>query len=70
MTTYYVNDNPQNTPSKEHEVHTAGCSWLSLATNKSYLGEFSSCKEAVAAAKRKYSSVDGCKHCSPACHTR
>lgn len=39
MTTYYVNDNPQNTPSKEHEVHTAGCSWLSLATNKSYLGE-------------------------------
>lgn len=68
MPRYYVNDNAQPL-SGDHEVHVEGCSWLGLVVSKTDLGIFNSCAEAVTAAKKKYSDCNGCKTCSPACHT-
>ena len=68
MAKYYVNANAQSTG--EHEVHKEGCSWLPLVNSKIYLGEFVSCHGAVAKARERFSNVDGCAKCCPACHTR
>ncbi|MCF7516802.1 hypothetical protein LY624_11120 [Pseudoalteromonas sp. N1230-9] len=68
MKHYYINDNAQNTG--EHEVHTESCPYFNLITDRTYLGFFHSCKDAVEKAKTKYSNVDGCKHCCSLCHTR
>ena len=65
---YYVNNNAQSTG--EHEVHSENCFWLSLVTDKIYLGNFSSCAEALRAARVFYSNVDGCIHCCRECHRR
>ncbi len=67
MSKYYVNKNAQS--NGDHEVHKEGCSYLPLASNRIYLGEFSSCRSAVSAAKRYYSKVNGCYYCCNACHT-
>lgn len=67
MALYYVNKNAQT--NGDHEVHKSGCSFMPNPENRQYLGDFSSCHPAVAAAKKIYSTADGCKHCSPACHT-
>ena len=67
MASYYVNKNQQS--NGDHEVHTAGCSWLPLAANRIYLGEFAGCASAVAEAKKHYSQVNGCYYCCEACHT-
>lgn len=66
MANYYVNNNAQSTG--EREVHQENCRFL--PTQRTYLGNFSSCDQAMTAAKRHYSNVDGCKFCSPTCHTR
>ena len=68
MDTYYVNSNAQ--PNGDHEVHKAGCRWLPEANNRVYLGAFDGCLPAVLAARAYYGQVNGCVHCSPACHTR
>jgi hypothetical protein len=68
MAYYYVNKNAQ--PTGEHEVHQLSCDWLPKEENRIYLGNFDSCAPAVREAKRYYSNVDGCYHCSPACHSR
>ena len=68
MAKYYVNDHAQ--PSGEHEVHREGCVWLAKAKSTTYLGDFTNCASAVSKAKTIYSNVDGCKTCSPECHTR
>lgn len=65
---YYVNDNAQS--SGEHEVHKSGCSWLELVTSKTYLGDFTNCKSAVAKAAKIYTNVDGCAKCCPSCHKK
>lgn len=67
MYSYYVNKNEQQ--NGDHEVHREGCSWLPASQNRIYLGEFSNCKSAVEAAKKHYSQVNGCIHCSTECHT-
>jgi hypothetical protein len=66
MAKYYVNENAQE--NGDHEVHEAGCSYMPKAENRYYLGEFSSCQQAVAAAKKLYPTADGCYYCCPACH--
>jgi hypothetical protein len=66
MDQYYVNDNAQNTG--EHEVHKENCSFF--PQNRTYLGYFSNCKEAVDKARDHYSNVDGCAFCCPQCHTK
>ena len=68
MARYYVNDNAQ--PNGDHEVHTTGCSWLSKIESKTYLGDFSNCVPAVKEARKHYSQVNGCYHCSRPCHTQ
>jgi hypothetical protein len=45
MDKYYVNNNAQS--NGDHEVHKNGCSYLKLAKNTKYLGEFYSCSPAV-----------------------
>lgn len=68
---YYVNSNEQ--PTGEHEVHQAvGCPHPAEAQNQIDLGDFPNCEPAVQEAKRRFPQweIDGCKWCSPACHTR
>ena len=67
MIRYYVNTNAQS--NGDHEVHREGCPWLPYVLNRIYLGLFGSCPPAVIEARRYYSQVNGCAHCSPACHT-
>jgi hypothetical protein len=67
METYYVNQQAQ--ANGDHEVHTSTCSWLPNESNRLYLGQFSSCHDAVAEARKHYSKVNGCYYCSRACHT-
>lgn len=64
---YYVNKNAQS--NGDHEVHTKDCSWLPIADNRIYLGDFSSCHTAVSEAKKYYDDVDGCYYCCESCHT-
>ncbi|WP_229608386.1 hypothetical protein [Vibrio parahaemolyticus] len=68
MEHYYVNDEAQTTG--EHEVHKDNCTFLPSVSNRTYLGLFNFCSDAVAKAKEKHLNVDGCKFCCPACHTR
>lgn len=68
MKKYYVNDRPQ--ANGDYEVHHEGCIWLPLPQNRTYLGEFSSCKPAVVTAKAHHRQVNGCKTCSNECHTQ
>jgi hypothetical protein len=65
---YYVNKRAQS--NGDHEVHTANCRYLPSEADRMYLGDYTSCKPAVAEAKKTYSTADGCKTCSPDCHTR
>ena len=67
MTSYYVNNNSDN--EGDHEVHEDGCAWLAMAHSVSYLGDYTSSVPAVAKAKQTYITANGCKHCSPFCHT-
>lgn len=67
MANYYVNKNAQ--PNGDHEVHKEGCVWMPQASNRTYLGDFPTCFEAVRKAKTLYSQANGCATCSPACHT-
>lgn len=64
---YYVNKNAQ--ANGDHEVHTEICKWLPEPQNRLYLGDFNSCQQAVAEAKKHYRQSNGGKHCSPECHT-
>jgi hypothetical protein len=69
MARYCVNKNAQSTG--EHEVHNEDiCHELPSPENRQYLGEFSNCRDAVNKARQYYNNCDGCKFCSPACHTR
>ncbi len=65
---YYVNMIAQSTG--EHEVHREGCSHPPSEENRKDLGLFNNCHAAVREAKEYYNNVDGCKYCSPECHTR
>lgn len=66
MDNYYVNNKAQ--PTGEHEVHKEGCTYF--PSDKTYLGSYSNCQDAVKEAKNHYSNVDGCAFCAPDCHTR
>lgn len=68
MTTYLVNKQAQSTG--EHEVHQDTCRHLPDIANRQYLGVFSNCKEALVAAKKQYSNVDGCYYCCNECNKK
>lgn len=65
---FYVNKKAQS--GGEHEVHKATCYKLPDAENRQYLGEFSRSQDAVRAARKYYSQVDGCFWCCRESHTR
>lgn len=65
---YYVNRNAQS--NGDHEVHDASCSRCPEASNRIYLGEFSSCPPAVREARNHFTRVNGCYYCSRPCHTQ
>ncbi len=67
MKQYYVNKKAQ--PNGDHEVHESSCSFLPSEENRSYLGIYSNCKDAVKKAKEDYSKANGCYYCSNDCHT-
>lgn len=67
MASYYVNKIPQ--PNGDHEVHVSTCAYLPSPSNREYLGEHYSCRPAVAEAKKKYRTANGCYWCSKECHT-
>ena len=64
---YYVNNKSQS--NGDHEVHNQECSFLNLIKSKTYLGNFTNCKDAVKEAKKIYLKSDGCSNCSKPCHT-
>ncbi|SFI35140.1 hypothetical protein SAMN05443292_2209 [Halpernia frigidisoli] len=66
MKNYYVNKNAQS--NGYHEVHEETCTRLPDVNNREYLGTFYNCKDAVDAAKKKYSKSDGCYYCSSNCN--
>jgi hypothetical protein len=68
MESYYVNKNAQE--NGDHEVHKSGCTYMPTAENRIYLGDFNECYSAVLAAMKHYTQVNGCYHCSKACHTQ
>ena len=67
MARYYVNNRAQS--NGDHEVHTTGCRYLPKIVSKKYLGDFSSCRPAVIAAKKIYPQSNGCWTCCRPCHT-
>lgn len=66
MHKYYVNNHAQ--PNGDHEVHKVGCQYM--PSNKTFLGLFSDCEDAVLSAKKIYLITNGCFYCSEKCHTR
>lgn len=68
MDNYCVNRREQ--ANGDHEVHKAGCQYWPTQGNAEELGPFPGCAQAVQAAKRHFSQVNGCKTCSYACHTQ
>lgn len=71
MAKYIINKNAQS--DGYHEVHNEEtCNHLPDYQNRIDLGNFYSCTDAVASAKRSYPShnIDGCYYCCNACHTR
>lgn len=66
MANYRINKNSQS--SGQNEVHKEGCQYYHL-TNYEYLGNFTTCQEAVRVAKvRGYRNADGCAYCIPTCN--
>jgi hypothetical protein len=64
---YFVNRNRQN--NGDHEVHVERCRFMPHPSNCVYLGEFTSCRDAVTEAKKIYPQSNGCYYCSNECHT-
>lgn len=72
MANYVVNKNSQ--PNGDHEVHRVDtCTRLPDLQNRISLGDFTSCRDAVQEAKRRFpqeaSKINGCYYCSKECHT-
>lgn len=67
MARYCVNPNAQ--VNGDHEVHRQGCTFW--PKNPVDLGEHANCQSAVRQAKATWptSRINGCKFCSPECHT-
>lgn len=65
---YYINKNADS--KGNNEVHTSSCSWLRLVNDRGYVGAFSNCRDAIAAAKKAYPYLtpDGCYYCCTECH--
>lgn len=67
MDRYCVNRQAQT--NGDHEVHRQGCRFWPLPQNALDLGWHSDCRSAVISARQHFTQVNGCVHCSQACHT-
>ncbi len=67
MAYYCVNKNAQ--ANGDHEVHKVGCVFYPNPENRVSLGDHTTCRTAVSAAKKIYTKSNGCYYCSNACHT-
>ncbi len=68
MEEYFVNKKSQS--NGDYEVHKKSCFYLPLERNRTSLGLFYRCFDAVKKAKELYPSADGCAYCSSECHKR
>lgn len=68
MITYYFNNSTDD--KGRHEVHERTCAVIPAIVNRTEIGIYSSCREAISAAEKAYPSrsFDGCYHCSRPCH--
>ena len=68
MKNYYFNDNTDT--NGYHEVHAESCYFLPSISNRTYIGCYSNCSDAIRDAKSKYpyKSFDGCYFCCHECH--
>lgn len=69
MAKYIINENEDNRG--YHEVHNEDtCAHLPYKWNRKPVGNFAGCFSAVSAAKEQnpHWKIDGCMHCSEACH--
>lgn len=62
---YVVNNHAQL--NGDHEVHVQGCTFFPASHIP--LGFHSSCRTAVADARRHYRQSNGCAYCARECHT-
>lgn len=69
MPQYCINRNAQ--ANGDHEVHSIPCDYLPAPENRIDLGYHANCYPAVADAKSRWPTlrINGCYHCSSACHT-
>lgn len=65
---YYVNNDQTKNPGSHHEVHTEEHANELNIKNKTYLGYYDNCHDAVEKAKETYSDADGCAICCSLCH--
>ncbi|BDR16315.1 hypothetical protein VspSTUT11_42910 [Vibrio sp. STUT-A11] len=63
---YFVNNLMDD--NGDHEVHTLDCNHLPN-TERTLVGWFDNCEDAVKAAKKFYLNSNGCYWCSRSCHT-
>lgn len=68
MEHYYFNINVDE--HGRHEVHTESCQYLEPLGNRTYIGYFDNCQEAIRTAKAEHpwQEFDGCYWCSYECH--
>lgn len=68
MITYHFNNNTDD--KGRHEVHTRTCTYLPKLENRTQIGIYSTCNEAIAKAKSDYPwrEFDGCFYCCNPCH--
>lgn len=68
MAIYYYNDNTDE--HNRHEVHVEGCSYLPSPINRTVIGSFTNCFDAIAYAKKQNpnKTFDGCYYCCKSCH--
>lgn len=68
MKKYLLNLNQQS--NGDYEVHHTDCYWKPT-TNYEDLGNHENCQSAIRTAKNRhpFKKINGCKYCSPNCHT-
>lgn len=68
MKSYYFHNTVD--VNNRHEIHAEDCSYLPSPSNRTYLGNFYNCYEAILTARLRYpfKSFDGCYWCCRDCH--
>ena len=68
MNHYYISDFAH--PTDGHTVHSDKCEFLPLPGDRTYLGYYGSCQDAILIAKAIRSTVGSCAHCCPDCQDK